>query len=118
VAEAEALARRIADKLDYVGVLTLEFFAAAEGPIFNEMAPRVHNSGHWTMKARSPRSSRTTSRYLRPPFGRHLHGRAPRLMQNLIADDVDMWKDILSEPAAHLHLYGKGRRARAAKWAT
>ncbi|HEX8448707.1 MAG TPA: ATP-grasp domain-containing protein, partial [Allosphingosinicella sp.] len=48
VAEAEALARKAADSLDYVGVLALEFFATAQGPMFNEMAPRVHNSGHWT----------------------------------------------------------------------
>src|SRR3546814_12422642 len=44
------LAMRVAEKLDYVGVLTLEFFASAEGPVFNEMAPRVHNSGHWTIE--------------------------------------------------------------------
>ena len=42
--------RRIADALDYVGVLALEFFAAGDGPMFNEMAPRVHNSGHWTIE--------------------------------------------------------------------
>ncbi|HYD38898.1 MAG TPA: 5-(carboxyamino)imidazole ribonucleotide synthase, partial [Allosphingosinicella sp.] len=48
--EAEALARRVADRLDYVGVLALEFFVTAEGPLFNEMAPRVHNSGHWTIE--------------------------------------------------------------------
>ena len=50
IAEAEALARRIADALGHVGVLALEFFAAADGAVFNEMAPRVHNSGHWTIE--------------------------------------------------------------------
>src|SRR3546814_6143334 len=48
--EAKALAGKVADALDYVGVLTLEFFAGEDGPVFNEMAPRVHNSGHWTIE--------------------------------------------------------------------
>ena len=47
---ARDLAARVAEALGYVGVLTLEFFATAEGPVFNEMAPRVHNSGHWTIE--------------------------------------------------------------------
>ena len=47
--EAATLAERIADELDYVGVLACEFFVGADGPVFNEMAPRVHNSGHWTI---------------------------------------------------------------------
>src|SRR5690606_15021672 len=50
VPAARALAGKVAEALDYVGVLTLEFFATAEGPVFNEMAPRVHNSGHWTIE--------------------------------------------------------------------
>src|SRR5262249_14420796 len=49
-AEARALAAAIAEALDYVGVLACEFFAGPEGPVFNEMAPRVHNSGHWTIE--------------------------------------------------------------------
>ena len=49
VAEARALAGKVADALDYVGVAAFEFFATADGPVFNEMAPRVHNSGHWTI---------------------------------------------------------------------
>ncbi|RYD41893.1 MAG: 5-(carboxyamino)imidazole ribonucleotide synthase, partial [Sphingomonadales bacterium] len=48
--EARALMAKIADELDYVGVLTGEFFVGSDGPIFNEMAPRVHNSGHWTIE--------------------------------------------------------------------
>ncbi len=50
VEEARGLARKIADTLGYVGVLTCEFFATGGGPVFNEMAPRVHNSGHWTIE--------------------------------------------------------------------
>lgn len=48
--EATALACRIADELGYVGVLACEFFVGSDGPVFNEMAPRVHNSGHWTIE--------------------------------------------------------------------
>ena len=47
---AIALAKAVAEKLDHIGVLTCEFFATAAGPVFNEMAPRVHNSGHWTIE--------------------------------------------------------------------
>src|SRR3546814_8350973 len=49
-AEARAMMERIAEALDSVGVLTGEFFATADGPVFNEMAPSVHNSGHWTIE--------------------------------------------------------------------
>jgi 5-(carboxyamino)imidazole ribonucleotide synthase len=54
VGPARALARQVADALGHVGVLTLEFFATADGPVFNEMAPRVHNSGHWTIEGALP----------------------------------------------------------------
>ena len=46
-----AMARTIAEGLDYVGVLSVEFFITADGPVVNEIAPRVHNSGHWTREA-------------------------------------------------------------------
>ncbi len=59
--EATALAIRIAEELGYVGVLACEFFATENGPVFNEMAPRVHNSGIGRSRVRKPRSSRTTS---------------------------------------------------------
>jgi 5-(carboxyamino)imidazole ribonucleotide synthase len=109
VAEAVALARRIADKLDYVGVLTLEFFAAAEGAIFNEMAPRVHNSGHWTIEGAL---TSQFENHIRAICGLPLGATSmvvPRVsMQNLIGNDIEAWRDILTDPAAHLHLYGKG----------
>ncbi|MEM9312154.1 MAG: 5-(carboxyamino)imidazole ribonucleotide synthase, partial [Pseudomonadota bacterium] len=50
VEAARTIAAKVANALDYVGVLTLEFFATRNGPVFNEMAPRVHNSGHWTIE--------------------------------------------------------------------
>ena len=54
VERARDIARRTAEELGYVGVLTLEFFATPQGPVFNEMAPRVHNSGHWTIEGAVP----------------------------------------------------------------
>jgi 5-(carboxyamino)imidazole ribonucleotide synthase len=108
IAEAEELARKVADALDYVGVLTLEFFASATGPIFNEMAPRVHNSGHWTIEGAL---SSQFENHIRAICGLPLGDTSlvlPRVtMQNLIGADADAWREILSDPAAHLHLYGK-----------
>ncbi|MFZ2995994.1 5-(carboxyamino)imidazole ribonucleotide synthase [Sphingobium sp.] len=105
---ARALAQQIADALDYVGVLTCEFFASADGPVFNEMAPRVHNSGHWTTEGA------VTSQFenhVRAVCGLPLGdtGLAARAvtMRNLIGDDAHDWLTILSDPANHLHLYGK-----------
>ncbi|MGN6278719.1 MAG: 5-(carboxyamino)imidazole ribonucleotide synthase [Sphingomonas sp.] len=106
--EAAALAGRIADKLGYVGVLACEFFVGSDGPVFNEMAPRVHNSGHWTIEGA------VTSQFenhVRAICGLPLGDTAltaPRVeMENLIGDAAHRWADILAEPDAHLHLYGK-----------
>ena len=106
--EARLLAARVAEELDYVGVLTLEFFAAADGPVFNEMAPRVHNSGHWTIEGA------VTSQFenhIRAICGLPLGSpalTAPRIeMRNLIGEQANDWQDYLSDPAVHLHLYGK-----------
>jgi 5-(carboxyamino)imidazole ribonucleotide synthase len=109
VLQAEALARRAADALGYVGVLTCEFFATAEGPVFNEMAPRVHNSGHWTIEGAF---SSQFENHIRAICGLPLGDTGlvvPRVrMKNLIGDEAAGWHGILSDPCAHLHLYGKG----------
>jgi 5-(carboxyamino)imidazole ribonucleotide synthase len=106
---AAALTGRIADALNYVGVLTCEFFATAEGPVFNEMAPRVHNSGHWTIEGAV---SSQFENHIRAICGLPLGDTAltaPAVdMENLIGDAGDRWAEILAEPGAHLHLYGKG----------
>lgn len=109
VAEAEALARRVADRLDYVGVLALEFFATPEGPLFNEMAPRVHNSGHWTIEGAVTSQFENHVRAICGlPLGATELTGARVEMENLIGDEAGQWGDILADPAAHLHLYGKG----------
>ncbi|MCW6536538.1 5-(carboxyamino)imidazole ribonucleotide synthase [Sphingomonas lycopersici] len=110
--EAAALTGRIAETLGHVGVLTAEYFATAEGPVFNEMAPRVHNSGHWTIEGA------VTSQFenhIRAICGLPLGDTAltaPAIeMENLIGDAWERWPAVLAEPDAHLHLYGK-REAR------
>ncbi|HEX8482830.1 MAG TPA: 5-(carboxyamino)imidazole ribonucleotide synthase [Allosphingosinicella sp.] len=108
-AEAETLARAAAEALGYVGVMALEFFATRDGPIFNEMAPRVHNSGHWTIEGAITSQFENHIRAICGlPLGATDLTGARVEMQNLIGAQADGWAGILSDPAAHLHLYGKG----------
>lgn len=104
---AAALARRIADALDYVGLLAVEFFATADGPVFNEMAPRVHNSGHWTIEGAA---TSQFENHIRAVCGLPLGSTASRggaEMLNLIGDHVEAWPALLADFTARLHLYGK-----------
>ncbi|WP_066559702.1 5-(carboxyamino)imidazole ribonucleotide synthase [Croceicoccus bisphenolivorans] len=109
VPAARRLAAKVAEALDYVGVLTLEFFATAEGPVFNEMAPRVHNSGHWTIEGAI---TSQFENHVRAICGLPLGDcglRVPgAVMENLIGTTAEEALPILNDPAAHLHLYGKG----------
>ena len=108
VAEARALAAKVAEALDYVGVLTLEFFATENGPVFNEMAPRVHNSGHWTIEGAITSQFENHVRAICGlPLGDTSLAAKGVVMNNLIGDEVHDWAQILSDPANHLHLYGK-----------
>jgi 5-(carboxyamino)imidazole ribonucleotide synthase len=108
IAEAEALARRAADALGHVGMLTMEFFAYGGRAVFNEMAPRVHNSGHWTIEGAL---TSQFENHIRAICGLPLGATdrvGPRVaMRNLVGGEVDGWRDILADPRAHLHLYGK-----------
>ena len=105
---ARALAAKVADALDYVGVLTLEFFATADGPVFNEMAPRVHNSGHWTIEGALVSQFENHIRAICAlPLGSTALAARGAVMDNLIGDAARDWAQILSDPANHLHLYGK-----------
>jgi 5-(carboxyamino)imidazole ribonucleotide synthase len=105
---ARDLAAKVAEALGYVGVLTLEFFATADGPVFNEMAPRVHNSGHWTIEGAL---TSQFENHIRAICGLPLGATtltAPRVeMKNLIGAEVHDWAAILADPRNHLHLYGK-----------
>lgn len=106
--EARALARAVADSLGYVGVLTLEFFASAAGPVFNEMAPRVHNSGHWTIEGAVTSQFENHVRAICGlPLGDTALAARGVTMRNLIGADARQWPEILADPMNHLHLYGK-----------
>lgn len=106
--EATALACKVAEALGHVGVLTLEFFATPDGPRFNEMAPRVHNSGHWTIEgSRASQFENHIRAVCGLPLGSTEMTAASVLMKNLLGDDVHDWHKLLADRRAHLHLYGK-----------
>lgn len=108
VPAARELAARAAAALDYVGVLTLEFFATADGPVFNEMAPRVHNSGHWTIEgALTSQFENHVRAICGLPLGDPALAAQGVEMWNLIGDEAHDWAPVLSDPRNHLHLYGK-----------
>ena len=110
-AEARETASRIAEALDYVGIITVELFVVPDGDgaslVVNEIAPRVHNSGHWTIEGAV---ASQFEQHIRAVCGWPL-GVATRLgrieMRNLIGHDIDGWSEILRRPGAHLHHYGK-----------
>ena len=105
---ARDLARAVAQRLDYVGVLTLEFFATRDGPVFNEMAPRVHNSGHWTIEGAITSQFANHIRAVAGlPLGDTSTTAREVVMTNLIGAYGDRVFDSLAEPGTHLHLYGK-----------
>lgn len=107
--EAIAAAKAIEEALGHVGVLTVEFFACAGGPIVNEIAPRVHNSGHWTIEgAHTSQFEQHLRAILGLPLGDPSLVSASATMENLIGPDVDRWAELMAEPGADLHLYGKG----------
>ncbi|KAA0581304.1 5-(carboxyamino)imidazole ribonucleotide synthase [Azospirillum sp. B21] len=107
-AEADRIARRIAEALDLVGVLAVEMFVTADGGVLvNEIAPRPHNSGHWTMDACATCQFEQLVRAVCGlPLG-SVERVADAEMTNLIGDDVLRWPELLAEPGARLHLYGK-----------
>ena len=107
-AEAQARAARAADALDLVGLLAVEFFVTRSGRLLaNEIAPRPHNSGHWTQDACG---TDQFEQFVRAVAGLPL-GDPARLsdaeMVNLLGDDVLAWAELCAEPGARLHLYGK-----------
>jgi 5-(carboxyamino)imidazole ribonucleotide synthase len=108
-AQAEHYARRIAEELHYVGVLAVEFFELDGQLLANEMAPRVHNSGHWTIEGAETSQFENHLRAIAGlPLG-STHSRGYSAMVNLIGTLPDTEK-ILAVPGARLHLYGKAPR--------
>jgi 5-(carboxyamino)imidazole ribonucleotide synthase len=108
-AEAREAALSIAEALGHVGVLTVEFFASESGPLVNEIAPRVHNSGHWTIEGAVTSQFEQHVRAIcgLPPGSTDLAG-SGAVMDNLIGRDVDRWPELVADREAHVHIYGKG----------
>ncbi len=111
-AQAVTMTERIAAALDYVGVITVEMFHVegahgASSLVVNEIAPRVHNSGHWTLDGSATSQFEQHVRAVCgwPLGSTRLHG--PIEMHNLIGADVDVWRELLQEEGVCLHLYGK-----------
>jgi 5-(carboxyamino)imidazole ribonucleotide synthase len=109
---ARAIAETLASALDYVGVLAVEmFYVGGDAPaplIINEFAPRVHNSGHWTIDACAVSQFENHIRAVAGwPLGtteRHANAE----MHNLIGGEIDDWPRLAADPGACVHLYGKG----------
>jgi 5-(carboxyamino)imidazole ribonucleotide synthase len=106
--EARRASIALLEALDYVGVIGVEFFVTANGRVLaNEIAPRVHNSGHWTEAAcavsQFEQHVRAVAGLPLGKPGRH----SDCVMENLIGDDVDRVPALLGEPELLLHLYGK-----------
>ncbi|WP_280548058.1 MULTISPECIES: 5-(carboxyamino)imidazole ribonucleotide synthase [unclassified Halomonas] len=108
---ADGYIRALLDALDYVGVLTLELFQCADGSLLaNEMAPRVHNSGHWSIDGAVTSQFENHLRAIQGlPLG-DTSARMPTCMVNVIGREGDP-AEILALPDAHLHRYDKSERA-------
>jgi 5-(carboxyamino)imidazole ribonucleotide synthase len=113
--EAEDIAQRVLAGLDYVGVIGIELFELEDGRLLvNEIAPRVHNSGHWTQDGTVTDQFEQHIRAVAGwPLG-PVEAMARVEMENLLGEDVLRWPGIAAEPNARLHLYGK-REARAGR---
>jgi len=106
---ARDYATRVLEALDYVGVLAIEFFQQGEQLIANEMAPRVHNSGHWTIEgAQTSQFENHLRAILGLPLG-STEVRGPCAMLNIIGELPDV-NVVMAHAGAHLHLYGKKPR--------
>lgn len=114
-AAAVAMTQKIMDALAYVGVIAVEMFVVEEAEpgvdteilVVNEIAPRVHNSGHWTIDAAVTSQFEQHVRAICgwPLGSTRRHGEVE--MRNLIGEDANRWRDILGDSGAALHLYGK-----------
>ena len=105
--DAVLMAAKILNKLDYIGVMGVELFVTPKGLIVNEIAPRVHNSGHWTQAGCTVDQF---EQHIRAVAGWPLGDGARYAdveMLNLIGDDVEKLQDLAKQPRTQIHLYGK-----------
>jgi 5-(carboxyamino)imidazole ribonucleotide synthase len=114
-AEAAKIASQLLEAFDYVGVMAVEMFETKDGRLLvNEIAPRVHNSGHWTIDGCTVSQFEQHIRAVAGwPLGdprRH----SDAVMTNLLGPEADAWRAHAGEPGTAVHLYGKGE-ARAGR---
>ena len=113
--DAVLLAARILNALDYVGVMGVELFVTPQGLVVNEIAPRVHNSGHWTQAGCAVDQFEQHIRAVTGwPLGdgtRH----ANVVMENLIGEDVARAPDLAAQNGTQIHLYGKSETRKGRK---
>lgn len=109
------IATRVAKSLNYIGLLAVEFFVVRDDQdpqagqlLVNEIAPRVHNSGHWTMDACEADQFENHIRAICGWPIAPIHRLCDVEMTNLIGDEIDTWMALAAEPMARLHVYGKG----------
>lgn len=116
IEEAVRIAVTLAEKMGLIGLLAVEMFHTKDDRlIVNEMAPRPHNSGHWTQDAcYSDQFEQFVRAVCGLPLG-SVERRNDLIMKNLIGFDVEKWPDYLNEPNAKLHLYGKSSTRRGRK---
>jgi 5-(carboxyamino)imidazole ribonucleotide synthase len=113
--DAHSIARKIIAELDYVGVMGIEMFVCGSGLLVNEIAPRVHNSGHWTMDACAVSQFEQHIRAICGwPLGSTLC-HSDVVMTNLLGEDAHTWEILAADPAAIIHLYGKAETRRGRK---
>ncbi|MCC2095666.1 MAG: 5-(carboxyamino)imidazole ribonucleotide synthase [Hyphomicrobiales bacterium] len=117
--QAIEIVHKVVDGLDYTGVIAVEMFAVEDASggerlLVNEIAPRVHNSGHWTIDGAVTCQFEQHIRAICgwPLGSTRRHGRIE--MSNLLGEDVQRWRDLLGEGGACLHIYGK-HEARAGR---
>lgn len=110
-AQARQFITTLLDHLNHIGVLTLELFDTASGLVANEMAPRVHNSGHWSIEGAETSQFENHVRAICGfPLGSTQNRHSHAAMINIIGKNGDR-NSVLNEPAAHLHMYGKSERS-------
>jgi len=114
---AQRIAIRIAENLELIGLLAVEFFVTNKHQLLvNEIAPRPHNSGHWTMDGCETSQFEQFMRAVCGlPFGPVGLTAKKTRMVNLLGKDVEKWQEILTDPKAKLHLYGKSEAKKCRK---
>ena len=104
---AKNMAEKLAAALDYVGVLAIECFVVGDALLINEIAPRVHNSGHLTQDACHVGQFEQHMRAIAGwPLG-DATAHSDAVMTNLLGDEIEQWRDLAAQKATYVHLYGK-----------